>query len=747
MLRYTKTNYAKKAVCYTLCIMLAFMVLLTSVLLSACSDNNVPNTDESKIKSVVGIGFMDVDGPKLNAVAVEYDCEISADAVSADTFSLSVYNNMMLADGDKTQIGNITNIYVNNSAATSTVGGTQTGKYVIMELYTDYAAVEELTYTNSLAVKVTQTKDIIAVDGTVLSASVTSVRNTYSDGKLIVNIPEVEGFKYYTNLQTHYQKDGDAYTVKNCFDQRDGHYEDVDLSYALYLPENYNPNGKYALMTLQNPAAEANTHPFEAVITYRSAAIYASEEMQQVVKDEHGLDGLVVVVPVVTQRVNDNGGTPAQYQAIVSLWDYIIDEYNIDPDHVYGSGQSVGGMILLETNRNRDNFFAGILLYNNQWGQNYYVDTVFERSMSFTKTVAESATFHYPRVDTDITWDYSLDTEGNKVYDGHDPYNYYYLVSDDNVLVLNYKTNGISVDSWNEMKYLYDDLTGTSFDILSVDTKKSLTDQESDISAYLNTKGSLNINVVSFDSGTCFRKYDTSYKWVLSQSRTTEISREKLDLNKPFEIADEQIQTEERKLSFKTAVGSTLHTVGVADGVADKSDIYFLTGKRGAGTQGYNSGWYTLGSAADAVPGWLPDGMSWQKGVSIGHIEEVTVISDSAIAIKYNCDLSGLNVRLKGEEVYNICSGTYRDNETIVIDPYAFYDADKELINLTISNIYVNSSAAIVSGAATRSGSGNYVIVELSGGNASSVAALLQLTTINTDSVFCNASYKYYMVG
>jgi hypothetical protein len=139
--------------------------------------------------------------------------------------------------------------------------------------------------------------------------------------------------------------------------------------------------------------------------------------------------------------------------------------------------------------------------------------------------------------------------------------------------------------------------------------------------------------------------------------------------------------------------------------------------------------------------------MSWQKGVSIGHIEEVTVISDSAIAIKYNCDLSGLNVRLKGEEVYNICSGTYRDNETIVIDPYAFYDADKELINLTISNIYVNSSAAIVSGAATRSGSGNYVIVELSGGNASSVAALLQLTTINTDSVFCNASYKYNMVG
>ena len=94
------------------------------------------------------------------------------------------------------------------------------------------------------------------------------------------------------------------------------------------------------------------------MLATRSPALLASDWAQEQVKEQHGLDGMIVLVPVITERVDDNGGAPAEYQALVHLWDHIIETYHVDPDHVYGVGQSVGGMELLETNRNRDNGYS-----------------------------------------------------------------------------------------------------------------------------------------------------------------------------------------------------------------------------------------------------------------------------------------------------------------------------------------------------------------------------------------------------
>jgi hypothetical protein len=64
-------------------------------------------------------------------------------------------------------------------------------------------------------------------------------------------------------------------------------------------------------------------HPFQAVTTSRSASVFASDRGQNIVKTRHGLAGLIVVVPVYTQRVGDNSGTTAHFSALAKLWDQL----------------------------------------------------------------------------------------------------------------------------------------------------------------------------------------------------------------------------------------------------------------------------------------------------------------------------------------------------------------------------------------------------------------------------------------
>lgn len=62
--------------------------------------------------------------------------------------------------------------------------------------------------------------------------------------------------------------------------------------------------------------------------------MYASDWAQELVKKQHAVDGMIVVVPVITARVNGNGGTPAEYEEIVHLLDHIIEVYSVDTNYI-----------------------------------------------------------------------------------------------------------------------------------------------------------------------------------------------------------------------------------------------------------------------------------------------------------------------------------------------------------------------------------------------------------------------------
>lgn len=693
-------------------------------------------TETGAVKGVETIGFVDIDGAKVSKVVVEYNVDLTGADITADTYEVVTAASAAINNGDG-QPGDITNVTVD-------------GSKVILEVYTDYLCSSEQGFTSSMAAGVIQKADI-KVGNVTIAASETEYKNyeavesTNMRGQTVVSnvatygtytIEGIEGFKFYTNIEGDYPVDGPAYHVEDCFDEKTGEVSDFDVSYALYVPEDWHADGDYAMVVVDNPAANAGTHPLTSVLETRSPALLASEFGQNLVKENHGLDGLIVVVPVVEARVDDNACTPGQYEALVALWDHIQEKYSVNENYVYGIGQSVGGMVLMETNRNRDNYFAGILMFENQWAQNYYKDGLFIRNQASDAATAATAPWHYPRTDSDITWDFYYDADGNKVYEDHDPYNLYYLVSDDNIMVMNRSSNNLSNNTWRELSYLYSDLVGYSIDQCLVDGNASIEEQEAAIEAYLaagNTYGNQDMGLywVTFENGSngySARKVDSGYEWLLAQSREDTMAREKLDVNKPFEIADEQIQDESR------VVTSYTDTEG--------NPVYYLTAKKGAGTQNYNTSWLNLKTILDAAPGWLPEGMSWETGVDVAKIVDVTVLK-GAVAIEYNVDMKDIVVNLKGDPIIGF-DGNVREDIEIVLDPYIFYDADGNEIECTIKNVYVNDTAAVVSGAERESGEGNYVIVEIETASDTTVAGVMQRTSIRTNTAFATAIDKIY---
>lgn len=698
-------------------------------------------TKTDAITGVETIGFVDTDGAKISKVVVKYNMDMTGADVSAATYEIVTNAKADINNGDG-QPGDITNVSVN-------------GNKVVIEVYTDYLCSSEQVFGQSMAAGVIQKADIKVGDVTI-SASETEYKNYEAvesknfKGQTVVNnvavygtytIEGIEGFKFYTDVVGDYPVDGPAYHVEDCFDEKTGEISDFDVSYALYVPEDWHADGDYAMVVVDNPAANAGTHPLQSVLETRSPALLASDFGQNLVKENHGLDGLVVVVPVVQARVDDNACTPGQYEALLALWDHIQEEYSVNENHVYGIGQSVGGMVLMETNRNRDNYFAGILMFENQWAQNYYKDGLFIRNMASDAKTAATAPWHYPRTDAEITWDFYYDEDGNKVYEDHDPYNLYYLVSDDNIMVMNRSNNNLSNNTWRELSYLYTDTVGYSIEQCLVDGKASIEEQEAAIEAYLAAGNSYNgqemgLFWVTFENGSngySARKVNSGYEWLLAQSREDTMAREKLDVNKPFELADEQIQDESRVVTTYTD--------------AEGNPVYYLTAKKGSGTQNYNTSWLNLKSVLDAAPGWLPEGMSWETGVEAAEIEDVTAINKNgkltAVAIKYNVDMKDIVVNLKGDDIIGL-DGNVREDIKIILDPYEFYDAAGNKIDCTIKNVYVNDSASIVAGAARESGEGNYVIVEIDTASTATSVGVIQRTTVRTNTAIATATAELY---
>lgn len=559
---------------------------------------------DSAIVGVHAIGFVDTDGAKLSAIAVEYNVDMKGADVSADKYQITDYGTSAApAPEIGSDPGVITDVYV--YGARGKTKGIFRGKakrfsnYVIIEVNTDYqlggvagsykwammAGVEQIdtihTKRNTITPSTEEVKNYYEVEvpghGPPGSPPPPEYRNYAMDGTYTIKGTEV--FKLFT------KEDGTAFPATDCWEEATGEEIDVDLPYALYVPKNYNPHKKYALVLHIHDAGFMGDDPMITLTESQGPVNFASREVQRIAKCQ-GLGGIIVVCPQIDDSLRstrDDYSLSAAVPATWQLMDYITDTYNIDMNRIYGEGQSMGGMHVGAMAAQRDNYFAAWWANGCQWGNNFNLDDPTYNGVGYFEAPGDE----YP------IWD--VDADGNPV----NYRNWYYLVSDDNILITNCMSDNFSTSVWKEFKYLYLDLAGAE---IPYTYWNPLTTPKEDQNAALNDlfaqPNELGIYWAAFEGGNHMATWiyshgvSAAYDWLLSQTRESEMERDKLPLDRPFERAAIQLEEDDRAI-FERADGSV---------------VYLVTGEYGAGTDGYNSALYGRGGhELIQPPGWVPE--------------------------------------------------------------------------------------------------------------------------------------------
>ncbi|MBR3007383.1 MAG: hypothetical protein IKH70_02125 [Stomatobaculum sp.] len=135
----------------------------------------------------------------------------------------------------------------------------------------------------------------------------------------------------------------------------------IYLQYQLFVPENYDPSVKYPLLQFI-PDSSVVGKGAETVLTQGwGGLVFASEE-------EQAKHPSFVLVPVFTDTVvNDEFEHSAQIDAAVRLIQSLTEEYSIDTDRIYTTGQSMGGMTSFYLNTAYPDLFAASLFVGSQW--------------------------------------------------------------------------------------------------------------------------------------------------------------------------------------------------------------------------------------------------------------------------------------------------------------------------------------------------------------------------------------------
>ena len=516
----------------------------------------------ASVESMLVLGDVRADGAKPYAIALCYDSELE----KAEAEDYGVWNYWM-DQGGRLELGTVpgvTKAYVNNEPSVSEEGGP--GRWVILELSTDYQAVQSVDFRQSMATSVT-------VGGVTLSNYDTAV--SIHGGRAETQLIAREGTYRIDGIDRYII---DVFHAEDCFEEATGEYIPVDLDYALFVPEDYDEGKEYMLVLHIEDAGALGTDARLVLTEARTPMRLASDEMQEFAK-EQGYGGIIVLCPQISaplRSTRDNYTVSAALQATWKLLDSVTESYSIDPERIYGTGQSMGGMQVLAMAAQRDNYFAAILSVGCQWGNNYNKEDPYNGETYYATPV-------------DDVYVLSTDAEGNPC----DYRNWYYLLSDDNVLSINCVGDSFSSTVWSELAFLYKDLSGvdipkTRFNPLEL----SLEEQDQMVEELLSRENSTGIYWLSFEGGNHMATWVYSarltaiYHWLLSQTRGSENERGKLgNLEKPFELAEEQLRTEERRITATS---------------------YLVTGKEGAGTAGYNSGLYSINSGEPVrVPGWM----------------------------------------------------------------------------------------------------------------------------------------------
>ena len=135
----------------------------------------------------------------------------------------------------------------------------------------------------------------------------------------------------------------------------------ISLEYSLFIPEDYSEDQSYPMIMFIPDATGSGKSAKEIVEQYYGADVWATDEEQK----KHPA---FVLVPAFTDTVvDDNWNTSEQIETAVKLISFLTEEYSIDKDRLYTTGQSMGCMTSLYLNSRYPELFRASLFVSGQW--------------------------------------------------------------------------------------------------------------------------------------------------------------------------------------------------------------------------------------------------------------------------------------------------------------------------------------------------------------------------------------------
>lgn len=515
-----------------------FIFTLAAFLLAVTNICHAQVTADRAIKSVKSYGFIDLEGAKLSAIIVEYNRFVHRRWVSKSTYDITNYlieqekqhgfNDVIEQDKDavKGNEGHIVRVYVNSKPQTSFSGGTRKGRFVVIEVNTAYMLKgSNLAYTSSMLAGVKQIRRVGTIkpdrkmhvnytisEKTDRRGQTHTIYNTEKDKIILPQFASDRGWAFH-------EIGKNAFRATRCYSEYTGKYYDFELPYAIYLPskEVMEANkGRIALNIHMEHAGGLDTDPMSGVTSSRAAVKLADKRLQH-------RNPAIIVVPQVEENRRSTDDMIASSEVNTAVWqliDSLLLHYKgyIDENRIYGTGQSMGGMLLLNMAAQRDNFFAALAVVGAQWGNNY--NKAFQHNNASART---------PQNDP-ISFG-GADKTACKEFE-----NWYYMVSDDNILVHTCVDDPLAKGLWTALKDYYQ-VAGTELAFAQWDPYLPKAEQEAnDKSLVARTASAPGCGIAwgAFTRGNHMStwKYaynlDAPFEWLFAQNRQTAINRGKL---------------------------------------------------------------------------------------------------------------------------------------------------------------------------------------------------------------------------
>lgn len=136
---------------------------------------------------------------------------------------------------------------------------------------------------------------------------------------------------------------------------------DKKLNYSLYTPKDVTPEHKLPLVLFMHDAGSCSDDVCAPLAQGNGAVIWAQEEEQK----RHPCFVLAPQFP--SKTAEDDFKVTWEADAVVELVRYLLTVCPVDEKRIYGTGQSMGCMMLCELMIRNPGFFAGCFLVAGQW--------------------------------------------------------------------------------------------------------------------------------------------------------------------------------------------------------------------------------------------------------------------------------------------------------------------------------------------------------------------------------------------